>query len=172
MWYVWHNGYMTDRLSSDILEEQFGKTSLLIKFESAKERSIETRAADGKVLELSYVRFTTAGRQEFPIINQALTEGLSMGRAFRAANILFTRRTRFVSKIAPTPLLSGEFGESNMVWVVGVDILAGDSQTEYASIIEFYTGQVRWPDAPTVLTEAQQTEIAVCQQRLEAQLFG
>lgn len=161
---------MNERLSSDILQEQFGPTSLEVILQSSDERIIQTVAED-KVLEVSYVQFTPASKQKFPETTKALERGASMGQAFRDAGIVFRRSTRFVSKIASSRLFSELFGGGEFVWVVGVDIAVGDAQYEYASIIEFYNPRVAWPEVPHELTKIQQQQVEISRNLLEAKLL-
>lgn len=161
---------MISGLSSDILQQQFGPTSLFVVFQAGDERIVQTVAGD-KILELSCVRFDTIGRQQFPVVTHAIDNGASMGQAFRDAKIPFTRRTAFVSKIAASQFFKDIFTDSSPLWVVGVDVLVGGKNTPYASIVEFYNPLVVWPDPIQELTEQQRRKVKESQDLLETKLL-
>lgn len=162
---------MAHYLSSDILNAQFGPTSIRIIFQDEEERVIQTLAADGRVLELSYVQFHASGVHQFPETTKRIRSGASMGAAFSTAGISFTRQTRCVVKIPSTDTIRQLFKDDSNMWCVLVDIVVGDKQIPYASIVEFYNPIVLWPQQPTRPTLQQQQYIQNTIKTLELRLL-
>ena len=137
---------MTDMLSSDILERQFGPTEVEVLYQDAKTRIIRTLAADSRqILEVSRVVFVQSGIEKFPGTHRAVTEGASMGKAFRADGIKFIREELGAYRHALPAIFKEVFGSSQPATVVEVLVLAGPGKTPYARILETYSPDVRWP---------------------------
>ncbi len=137
---------MSDLLSSDILERQFGPTKLSVLYQGGSSRIICTRAkAGGQMLELSFVNFIAAGVEKFPEVHQAILDGVSMGKAFRAAGVAFSRKERTVDSQALAASFGRQFGGEGSATILEVTILAGPDETPYAEILETYSPAVRWP---------------------------
>lgn len=144
---------MSDALSSDILEDQFGPTKLTVLWQNGMSRIICTEAAATKqVLEVSLVTFAPLGVKAFQSVHKAVSGGASMGKAFRKYGVSFQRRTRGVYP-CPEPALPPEFARifnaAGRATVVAVTILAGPSGVPYADILEVYSPAVSWPEAST-----------------------
>lgn len=140
-------------LSSDILEQQFGPTTVRILHQDENLRLIQTIAVQyGHVLELSLVRFMSEGVKAFPEAHAAIRAGESMGKAFRNRSIEFTRQEEFAVKHD----VSG-----SMATVVGVMILVGPNKIPYARIVETYNKTVKWPRLFGRLTPKVQEDLSV-----------
>jgi hypothetical protein len=136
---------MSDTLSSDILEKQFGPTEITVLYQDASTRIICTRTvADGHVLELSRVVFMP-GARDFPETHRAVLDGLSMGKAFRADGIEFRRHVNASYRRSLPAAFKKWFGRGSPATVVAVSILVGPAKTHYADIMETYSPDVRWP---------------------------
>lgn len=147
----------TDFISSDILEDQFGPTTLQILQQDETERLICTATSAGQILELSWVRFDPAGIAVFPQVHKAVTAGKSMGKVFRDHNVSFRRCARSIRKCPADKLpanMSGLFDATGTATVVEVSILAGDSGVPYADILEVYSPEVSWPQTGSPIDEA------------------
>lgn len=140
---------MSDVLSSDILEEQFGPTRLEILYRDSGSRIISTISGDGQVLELSWVRFHAVG-PELAHLHEEVVGGKSIGKAFRDLGIEFTRQTHGTYACAQTANISKRFKASGPVTVVEVSVLAGPERTPYADILEVYSPPADWPDTAAV----------------------
>lgn len=139
---------MNDILSSDILEVQFGPTAVAVLHQDAGLRIIATYVkASGRILEVSRVNFVPGGVKKFPDAHQAVLAGVSMGKAFREADIGFIRKTKAVYKQALPGGFRRWFGDDRPATVVAVSILAGPDKTPYAEILETYSPAVRWPES-------------------------
>jgi hypothetical protein len=137
---------MTDVLSSDILERQFGPTEVEVLYQDNGTRIIRTLAADSRqILEVSRVVFIQAGVEKFPGTHLAISEGASMGKAFRADGIEFIREDQGAYRYALPAIFKKFFGSREPATVVEVLILAGPDKTPYARILETYSPDVRWP---------------------------
>jgi hypothetical protein len=137
---------MSDLLSSDILERQFGPTELTVLYQGGTSRIICTKAkASGQVLELSFVNFTRAGAEKFPEVHRAVLAGTSMGKAFRASSVAFRRKERIVHSNDLATHFGRQFGGEGPATILEVTILAGPDKTPYAEILETYSPAVRWP---------------------------
>jgi hypothetical protein len=138
---------MSHKLSSDILEEQFGPTKIEILLQGSDTRTICTKViASGQVLEVSRVRFMGPGRAEFPDIHQEVIEGESMGAAFRNHRVSFRRITHSIEQQPLSANLQKLFDSNSQGTVVKVSIVVGDQQTPYAEIMETYSPFVAWPE--------------------------
>ena len=137
---------MVDLLSSDVLERQFGPTELEVLHQDSGTRITRTLAADSRQnLELSRVVFTQAGVEQFPGTHRAVIGGMSMGKAFRADSIEFSRREQAAYSYELPASFERFFGRREPATVVSVSILAGPGKTPYAEILEIYGPEVRWP---------------------------
>jgi hypothetical protein len=134
-------------LSSDILEQQFGPTKIAVLYQDAAARIICTKvAATGQVLEISSVGFVRRGVQAFAHVHKDIAGGQSMGKAFRARNIPFTRLTKAAYKRAVPASFGRLFGAARYATVVEVAIVVGADHIPYADIIETYSPHVQWPE--------------------------
>ena len=98
---------MSDMLSSDILEKQFGPTKIEVLYQDTQTRAIRTlTVSGGQVLELSHVKFLDPGITKFPDIHQEVVEGKSMGKAFRDHRVRFERVTRIPAGITCPRILT------------------------------------------------------------------
>ena len=139
---------MSEILSSDILERQFGPTELEILWQDDKTRIICTKVADGgQVLELSQVAFHQAGIDGFPDIHKEIVDGKSMGKAFAGQGIDFNRQVRAAYEYDQRTLPAGfteRFGTVEPATVIDVSIQVGPGGTPYADILEVYSPAVSW----------------------------
>ncbi len=139
---------MSELLSSDILERQFGPTELEILRQDDKTRITFTKAADsGRILEISQVTFHEEGIAAFPEIHREVVEGKSMGKAFAGHNIAFERQVRGACLYDQRVLPSGftkRFGSSEPATVIDVSIAVGPGGAPYADILEVYSPGVSW----------------------------
>jgi len=134
-------------LSSDILEQQFGETRLIILYQDQSKRIIETiSTSDESVLELSIVTFDTATLQHVADVHQTVMNGVSMGKAFKNAGIQFEREVSSIVHSALPPDLVKEFDDDGIATIVDVDIFVGDSKQHYCHILETYSPKVIWPE--------------------------
>jgi hypothetical protein len=141
---IWHT--FTIMLSSDILEEQFGPTRLVILKQDSQHRIIKTVSiASGEVLELSLVTFNVGSATVFPDIHQKVLLGYSMGKAYREAHIPFIRDVRSITHNPLPPRLASYFDQPGSATTVDVDIYVGKVKTHYCHILEIYNAAVKWP---------------------------
>jgi para-aminobenzoate synthetase component 1 len=134
-------------LSSDVLEQQFGPTTVEVLYQDDKTRTICTKViATNQILEVSQVTFIQAGLDEFPDTHKTIVAGQSMGKAFRAQGIELIRETQSTYRQAPPDDLSQRFGSNKPVTVVAVSILVGPDKTPYARILETYSPEIVWPE--------------------------
>jgi para-aminobenzoate synthetase component 1 len=137
----------TSDLSSDVLERQFGLTTVDILHQDGKSRAIRTKVTvSGQVLELSMVEFIKFGVNKFPDVHLDVLSGQSMGKAFKARGIKFTRKIESSYRYALPDSLNRQFGSSKPAWVMNVSILVGPDRTPYARILETYSPEVKWTD--------------------------
>jgi hypothetical protein len=146
------------QLSSDILERQFGPTSVKVLQQNDSVRVIETVTRDGRVLELSLVRFMPEGVQAFPKVHTAVRAGQSMGKAFRERGIAFEREETFASKQTAPSFMQKLFQNPEAI-MVGVTILVGPQKLPYAQITETYTGEANWPSLSGEPTEQAKADL-------------
>lgn len=141
---------MSELLSSDILERQFGPTGLEILWQDidGTARIIATRVlATWQVLELSQVAFKEPGLTEFAAIHHEVLAGESMGKAFRQHNVDFTRQVNAAYRYDQHDLpasFTEQFGSSKPATVIDVSIMAGSHNLHYADILEVYSPEVLW----------------------------
>lgn len=137
---------MTEVLSSDILERQFGPTELEIMFQDEMTRIICTKAAgDGRVLEVSWVVFASDAATNFPEPYQDMLAGESMGKAFRSHEIKFQRKIKNSYTYDLPPAYQRWFGDAQDATVVDLSILAGPNQRLFAEVLETYRPGTIWP---------------------------
>jgi len=133
-------------LSSDILEQQFGPTELVIVSQNKKHRIIRTIATQSHaVLELSIVTFDTINTTLFPEIHKQILQGSSMGKAFKDAGIKFVRDVHFVTRSVIPANIQTIFASQDSATIIDVDILIGPDKTHYCHITEIYNPIVSWP---------------------------
>ena len=143
-------------LSSDILEQQFGPTELVIVSQNKKHRTIQTIATQSRaVLELSIVTFDTMNITLFPEIHEQILQGSSMGKAFRDAAIEFVRDVHFVTRNVIPAKIQTMFSSQDAATIIDVDILVGPNKSHYCHITEIYNPIVAWamsddPQSPNV----------------------
>lgn len=141
---------MSDDLSSDILEGQFGPTELDVLRQDGQVRIIRTRTTGGQLLELSLVSFKTSPIDGLREAHEDVLAGRSMGKAFRDRGLPFKRQVRAVYEadvsVLP-PIFQRTFETSGAATVVNVSILAGPEQMAYADILEVYNPAVSWPQS-------------------------
>lgn len=144
---------MSDMLSSDILERQFGPTELEVLYQRDLRRIIRTKvAASGQVLELSQVSFKPEGVSAFADVHRQVMDGMSMGKAFAGQGVAFRRQTRGVHIYQSDRLpagFAGQFASEGPATVVEVSIFAGPDGIPYADILEVYNPVVKWPESAT-----------------------
>lgn len=141
---------MSSELSSDILEKQFGQTTVDVLFQDDTHRIIQTRVVnDNRILELSYVTFDPNGTEAFPEIHQQIRDGESMGKAFTQANVAFVRETTAVFRSHVPGVFQDKFGSDQMPWITNTTVLVGPDSVRYATVLEMFHPDVEWPD-PTI----------------------
>ncbi len=137
-------------LSSDILEQQFGPTQILILYQDHAVRIICTQAtATKQILELSLVTFTAARKQAYAFVHATIQAGYSMGKAFREAGIPFVRDVQSMQQQELPSNFERLYKDKAAATIIVTDILVGQEQTSYAHILETYSPAVRWPDTST-----------------------
>lgn len=140
-------------LSSDILQQQFGETQLIILNQNTQYRVIETiTTADKTVLELSLVTFDQANVHVFSDIHQAILAGESIGATYKKAGILFKRNVTAINHTLLPAIFAAYFNTQEAATVIEVGILVGPEQIHYCSILEIYSPAVRWPDPATSIS--------------------
>lgn len=145
---------MPANLSSDILESQFGQTTVDVLYHDDYNRVIQTRVVGSdQILEFSQVTFDSKGAHDFANVHKSIVDGESMGKAFKAASVDFVRQTHAVSRLVAPPVFADIFDTSQPAWVIEVAIAVGKDQTHYADILEVYSGLVEWPETATEPTE-------------------
>lgn len=144
---------INSQLSSDILEQQFGPTTINILHQDDAIRIIQTVVrATGQVLEFSLVRFEAEGTAAFAGIHTQIVAGQSMGKAFRANNIAFQRTELLACRMSVPLKLVTTFGTKDFT-VTAVTVRVGPYQIPYATITEIYSGEVKWPHHLGVYTD-------------------
>lgn len=137
---------ITDTLSSDILEQQFGPTEVEVLYQDATTRIICTRvSASLQALELSHVTFIQAGVDKFPATHQAVCEGASIGKTFRRDGVEFIREEQAAYRTTLPVHFGRFFGKDKAATAVVVSIFVGPDKTPYAKILEIYSPDVKWP---------------------------
>lgn len=129
-------------------------------FQDETTRIISTRTVgDGRVLEISRVVFEPAAAASFPEPYQAMLAGESMGKAFAARGIPFTRNVKDAYSYDLPPAFGRWFGDTRDATVVDLAILVGPSQTPFAEILETYRPEVQWPHLRGLATPQQVEQI-------------
>lgn len=137
---------MTEVLSSDILERQFGPTEVDVMLQDETTRIICTKAVgDGRVLEVSWVVFASDAAANFPKPYQDMLAGESMGKAFRAHGVKLQRNIRDSYTYDLPATFHRWFGDTNDATVVDLSILAGPNHTPFAEVLETYRPGTIWP---------------------------
>lgn len=137
---------MKNSLSSDILEQQFGPSEIVVLYQRNLERIICTKVvSSGQVLELSHVQFIQTGVDTYPDVHQAIIAGQSMGKAFRERGIECTREVKYTYRQKLPTSFNKWFGTSDPATVMDVSIFVGPDHTAYARILETYSSAVSWP---------------------------
>lgn len=149
---------MSEHLSSDILEAQFGPTAIKVLRQDAGKRVISTNAG-GLALEFSLVTLkgSAPASEAFADVRRDISAGMSMGKAFRGRGIPFKRRVRAVYSYELSDGFRRRFGGSGAATVVEVSVAAGQGAVPYADILEVYAPAVDWPESgptPPPKTEA------------------
>jgi hypothetical protein len=135
-----------NKLSSDILEHQFGPTTVEILHQDDMSRSICTKVVStGQILELSRVTFLQPGLDVFPEVHAAILAGQSMGKAFKTRNIPFYRETHAAFQFELPGGFQHYFKNHGLASVVDVSIYVGLQKVPYAKILETYSPAVSWP---------------------------
>lgn len=139
---------MSELLSSDALERQFGPTELEVLWQDGLHRVIATKvAASGQILELSQVEFRPEGIAAFPDIHRAVVAGTSMGKAFAQTGLEFDRKIhaayRYDQHNVPAGLAE-RFGSGEPPTVMDLSVVVGPEATAYADILEIYSPKVAW----------------------------
>ncbi|MDB5167060.1 MAG: hypothetical protein JWN26_205 [Candidatus Saccharibacteria bacterium] len=133
-------------LSSDILEQQFGPTKLVIVFQDFKHRIIQTITKQNhKVLELSLVTFDQSNVNTFAVIHQKILGGDSMGKTFKDADVNFVRDIHFINHEIIPSNIQATFDQVGQATIIDVDILVGPNLIHYCHITEIYSPSVVWP---------------------------
>ena len=133
-------------LSSDVLEQQFGQTRVVVHKQTQEYRVITTIAnKDNKILELSLVEFDASGIGYYPKIHNQIVGGVSMGKAFRAGGVSFVRRTKAAGKLNIPGSLQKILNSPDEPTAVEVSIFVGNDAIHYADILEIYSSDVVWP---------------------------
>lgn len=142
-------------LSSEILEQQFGETRVVVVRQDSRHRIINTVAVQtDKILELSLVTFDQ-NTIAFPDIHKRIFDGASMGSAFAAAGVAFVRTARTVTRTVLPPSLQSYFTDQSPATVVDVDIYVGGDAVHYCHILEIYSPAVTWPQPITATGHSQ-----------------
>jgi len=135
----------TTILSSDVLEQQFGETYVVVLKQDTHTRVICTKSKKNQILEFSIVKFEQQGIDAFPEIHRAIVDGQSIGKAFREQGIAFVRVENAIEKM-PLPQLFNDLVKSDdPATVISVSVLVGPEQMKYANILETYSPDVAWP---------------------------
>jgi hypothetical protein len=141
---------MSELLSSDALEQQFGPLKLEVLQQDPAGRIICNRvAATGQVVELSKVVFRPEGLAAFPGVHQRILQGTSIGATFKAEAGLPFRRDihasyRYDQGSLPRVFLK-YFSSAEPPTVTDLTVLAGPDSVPYADILEVFSPDVeRW----------------------------
>jgi hypothetical protein len=163
---VAYNRVMTTKqLSSDILEHQFGPTSLKILHQDDKIRVIQTIVTKtNQILELSLVRFIPDGVTAFPDIHRQIVAGQSMGKAFRDNDITFQRIEQCACRTSAPLAFAKIFGTKDMT-VVSVQAIVGPAKTPFAQITETYSSVVQWPHYFGTITDEGRLDVSELAER-------
>ncbi len=158
---------MSSILSSEILEKQFGLTRLKILKQDDWFRIITTEiVSSGEVLEISQVQFLSVP-EELNAIHQQVVAGTSMGKAFKDAEMMFSRITSGTWKTEVPTEFQKIFNSDTNATVVKVIIQIGEKKIPYAQITETYSPAVKWPTkASTILPQEVKLQLNKIAQRI------
>ncbi|MEK7059414.1 MAG: hypothetical protein AAB971_01515 [Patescibacteria group bacterium] len=160
---------MTDILSSDILERQFGPTEIDVLHHLDEIRVIQTRAlSTGQTLEISLVEFDSLGTREFEAAHQEILAGKSIGKTFRDHGIEFVRDQQAAEIRVLPPGFGKQFGNVQFATVVSVAIFVGANRLPYAEILETYSPEVIWPEASDQLSREQLSRLELLTKFIES----
>jgi len=126
-------------LSSDVLEEVFGPTHIVVLHEDDYTRAIATVDTRQAILELSMVWFLEGGVREYKAAHKRVMNHESMGKVFKSEGLAFWRHAHEVFRFTLPDNFSRLFGSSAPATIVDVTILVGPDKTPYARILETYT---------------------------------
>lgn len=133
-------------LSSDILEQQFGPTKVVILKQNTDIRIINTVVINtGQVLELSIVKFDKSGAKIYKLVHEQIVAGESIGKAFKSAGIEFIRQTKYQTSCVMPVELQKQFLAEGEATCIEVSIIVGPQKTQYCDIFEVYSPAVKWP---------------------------
>ncbi len=137
---------MSELLSSDELERQFGPTELEVLQQDTGGRIICTKVAEtGEILELSQVIFHPEGIAAFRAIHNKVLSGTSMGKAFAEDGMPFHRNIRasyrYDHRVLPA-VFAERFGSGEPPTVTDLSIAVGPDAIPYADILEVYSPSV------------------------------
>jgi hypothetical protein len=160
---------MTDELSSDILEKQFGPTQIDVLHHDEEVRFVQTRVKEtGQILELSFVGFHAPVVDKFEEIRQEVMNGKSLGKAFRDRGVAFVRQQQVAVRLELPDVFGKKFASSGLVTVVAATIVVGDEQLEYAEVLETYSPDVSWPEIGGELSDEQSSKLELLTKFVES----
>lgn len=136
---------MSEILSSDFLEEEFGPTELEVLYwnEDTLTRVSCTKVIEtGQVVEVSLVVFDPRGTATYPEVHQTVLDGASMGKAFRAAGIRRHRETKSAYAYHLPEVFGHWFGSEEVGIVANTMFSVGPEHTPYAELLETFTSSV------------------------------
>ena len=131
-------------LASDVLERQFGPCTLKVLQQNESTRFISVQNSHGDILELARTDFILPSTHEFTDVHNAIMGGKSMGKAFRDADIKFTRDLKLVEHRPLPDQLRKHFSQDGFATVMLLDIYVGTQNIHYAQILEVYSPRVHW----------------------------
>lgn len=163
---AWNNDNYA--LASDVLEGQFDgpcTLNVLSQLEVPDEeglgrnkvvRLVEIKAPSGQVVELALTKFKVVTWEELgtelAVTHQKVMNGAPMGKTFREHGIPFVRRVRVVNQRLLPDSFCAYFNTALPATVLILDVYIGEEGLHYAQIMEVYTNEVNWPDAPSPST--------------------
>ncbi len=160
---------MTDGLSSDVLESQFGPTEIKVLHHDDEIRIIKTQViATGQILEISFVAFRAPQNEEFEPIRQEIMAGKSLGKAFRDHGVTFTREQQVAQHRELSDYFNKQFASSGQATVVAATLVVGDDSTPYADVLETYSPDVSWPQIGGELNSQQVNQLELLSKFVES----
>lgn len=134
-------------LSSDVLEAQFGPTTIDVLYQSDTERIIQTRViSTGKILELSWVKFDLSNIHKFAQAHKEVMAGESIGKVFRSRGIEFERIQAAAAKLLLPKYFNAQFQTKQPSTVVKVRVYVTSEKVHYCDILETYNPLIKWPE--------------------------
>lgn len=136
---------MSEILSSDFLEEEFGPTELEVLYwnKDTLTRVSCTRVIEtGQVVEISLAVFDPQGTATYPEVHRAVLNGASMGKAFRAAGIRYHRNTKSAYAYHLPEAFGHWFGSEHAATVANTTFSVGPEHTPYAELLETFAPSV------------------------------